>query len=94
MGRRKTGLPEGVKVTYEAITRRQGGQGLFGIEDEADEAARQTKLRRMAERIAEYDRGYEGGRRRCPRCGRWQKYKGEMDREVEVDGGTLRVLRA
>ena len=81
-------------MTFEAIIGRQGSKGILGIEDEADEVARQAKLRRMAERIAEYDRGYEGGRRRCPRCGRWQKYKGEMAREVEVEGGTLRVQRA
>lgn len=91
--REKPGVEE-LKVTFEAIIGRQGGKGIFGIEDEADEVARQAKLRRMAERIAEYDRGYEGGRRRCPRCGQWQKYKGEVAREVEVDCGTLRVVRA
>ena len=48
----------------------------------------------MAGRIAGYDRGYEGGRRRCPRWGKWQKYKGERAREVAVDGGTLTVQRA
>jgi hypothetical protein len=31
----------------------------------------------MAERIAAYERGYEGGRRRCPCCERYQKYKTE-----------------
>jgi hypothetical protein len=94
MGRREKLEAEELRVTFEALTGRQGGQGIFGIEDEADEVARQAKLRRMAERIAAYDKGYEGGRRRCPRCGQWQKYKGEMAREVEVDGGTLRVVRA
>ncbi len=48
----------------------------------------------MAERIAEYDRGYEGGRRRCARYGQWQKYKGEMARQIAVDCGTLTVQRA
>jgi hypothetical protein len=48
----------------------------------------------MAERIAAYDRGYEGGRRRCPRCGQWQKYKGDATRELVVDCGTLTVQRA
>src|SRR5262245_19972248 len=94
MGRQEKVGAEGLKVTFEAIIGRQGSKGIFGIEDEADEVARQAKLRRMAERIAEYGRGYEGGRRRCPRCGRWQKYKGEMAREIEVDCGTLTVQRA
>ena len=68
------------------------GGGFLGSEDEADEAARQTKLQRMAERIAAYDRGYEGGRRRCPRCGQWQRYKGEQARELAFECGTLTVL--
>jgi len=90
----KTGGGEELKVTFEAIVGRQGGKGIFGIEDEAEEVARRTKLARMAERIAAYDRGYEGGRRRCPRCGQWQKYKGETARELVFDGGTLTVQRA
>jgi hypothetical protein len=48
----------------------------------------------MADQIAAYDRGYEGGRRRCPRCGHWQKYKGEASRELVFDCGTLTVQRA
>jgi|SRR5713226_3665676 len=94
MGRRDKTTTEELKVTFETIVGRRGGGGIFGIEDEADEVARQAKLRRMAERIAEYDRGYERGRRRCPRCGQWQKYKGERARELAVDGGTLTVQRA
>ncbi len=31
---------EGPKVTFEAIVERQGGRGLFGIEQEAEEIAR------------------------------------------------------
>jgi hypothetical protein len=46
MGRKKK-LPEGLNVVFEAIVGRQGGRGIFGIEDEAGEAARQTKLQRM-----------------------------------------------
>jgi hypothetical protein len=76
MGRREKPGTEELKVTFEAIMGRQGSQGLFGIEDAADEVARQAKLSDMAERITVYDRGYEGGRRLCPRCGQWQKYKG------------------
>src|SRR5437773_3575790 len=76
MGRGKKPLPEGLKVTFEAIVGRSGGRGIFALEDDADTVARQAKLQHMAERIAAYDRGYEGGRRRCPRCGQWQKYKG------------------
>lgn len=94
MRRGKNALPEGVKVTFEAIVGRQGGKGIFGIEDGAEEVARRTKLAEMAERIAAYDRGYEGDRRRCPRCGRWQKYKGEATRELVFDCGTLTVQRA
>src|SRR5215471_18368424 len=94
MARTKKGLPEGVKVMFEAVTGRSRGRGIFGIEDEGDEVARQAKLQRMAERISEYDRGYAGNRRWCPQCGQWQQYKGEASREVVVEGGTLTVLRA
>jgi uncharacterized protein with PIN domain len=94
MGRQEKGGAEGLKVTFAAIIGRQGSKGIFGSEAEADEVARQAKLRRMAERLAEYGRGYEGGRRRCPRCGRWQKDKGERARERAVDGGTVTVPRA
>ena len=94
MARAKKGLPEGVKVQFETVTGRPRGRGIFGIEDEGDEVARQAKLQRMAERIAEYDRGYEGNRRRCPQCGQWQQYKGDASRELSVEGGTLTVRRA
>jgi hypothetical protein len=94
MARTKKVLPEGVKVLFEAVTGRPRGRGIFGIEDEGDEVARQAKLQRMAERIAEYDRGYEGNRRRCPHCGHWQQYKGDASRAISVEGGTLRVRRA
>ena len=94
MGRGKKGVPKGLKVTFEALTGRSGGRGIFGIEDAADEIARRAKLQHMAEQIAAYDRGYEGGRRRCPRCRQWQKYKGEASRELSFDCGTLRVQRA
>ena len=94
MARTKKVLPEGVKVVFEAVTGRPRGRGIFGIEDEGDEVARQAKLQRMAERIGEYDRGYEGNRRRCPQCGQWQQYKGDASREVVVEGGTLTVRRA
>ena len=90
----KNAVPEGLKVTFEAMGAPTGGRGIFGIEEEADAVARQAKLHRMAERIAAYDRGYEGGRRRCPRCGQWQKYKGDATRELVVDCGTLTVQRA
>ena len=64
------------------------------MEDVAEERARQAKLRSLAEQIAAYDRGYEGGQRRCPRCGQWQQYKGERSRELSFDCGTLAVARA
>ena len=94
MARRKRALPKGVKVAFEALAGRPRGRGIFGIEDEGDEVARQAKLERMAERIAAYDRGYEGNRRRCPQCGQWQRYKGDAQREVVVEGGTLTLVRA
>ena len=53
-----------------------------------------TKLRRMAERIAAYEQGSEGNCRRYPRCGQWQKYKGETGRELVFDCGTLTGQRA
>lgn len=94
MARGKKVLPEGVKVTFEAMTGRSRGRGLFGIEDEGDEVARQAKLQRRAERITAYNRGYEGNRRRCRQCGQWQKYKGDASREIMVEGGTLTLVRA
>ena len=94
MAHRKKARPEGAKVTLEAITGRTRGRGIFGIEEEGDEGARQAKLRRMAEGLAVSDRGSEGNRRRCPQCGQGQKYKGAASREVMVEGGTLTVVRA
>src|SRR5690242_9971152 len=94
MAQRKKALAEGVKVAFEALTGRPRGRGIFGIEEEGNEVARQAKLQRMAERIAVYDRGYEGNRRRCPQCGQWQKYKGDARREGMVEGGTLTIVRA
>lgn len=94
MARTKKVLPEGVKVRFEAVTGRSRGRGIFGSEEEGDEGARQAKVPRMAERIGEYDRGYEGNRRRCPQCGQWQQDKGAVSREVVVEGGTLTVVRA
>lgn len=83
-----------VKVAFEVVAGRQDGRGIFAIEDAADEIARRTKLTHIAERIASYDRGYAGNRRRCPQCGKWQQYKGERTREVVFDCGTVTVVRA
>jgi ribosomal protein S27AE len=94
MKRRAKTAMESQKVTFEVLAGRRGGEGIFGIEDEADELARQAKLQRRAERIAGYDRGYEGKQRRCPRCGQVQRYKGDASRELVVDGGRLTVQRA
>ena len=94
MSRQKTLRGVEAKVTFEAIVGRQGGKGIFGIEEAAEEVARRTKLAQMAERIAAYDCGYEGGRRQCPRCGQWQQDKGEVGRALVFDGGTLTVARA
>jgi hypothetical protein len=94
MRRREKTVLEGGKVAFEALEGWRGGQGLFGLEDQADEVARQAKLRSLAEQIALYDRGYEGSQRRCPRCGQVQRYKGEASRELVFDCGTLTVQRA
>jgi hypothetical protein len=83
-----------VKVAFEAVAGRQGGRGIFAIEDAAEEIARRAKLAHIAEQIASYDRGYAGNRRRCPQCGKWQRYKGERTREVVFDCGTVTVVRA
>jgi hypothetical protein len=94
MKRRTQVDTKGHKVAFEVVAGRQGGRGIFAIEDAAEEIARRTKLAHIAERIAAYDRGYEGNRRRCPQCGQWQQYKGERTREVVFDCGTVRVERA
>src|SRR6266436_5007040 len=94
MKRGEKAMVAGGKVAFEALAGREGGAGIFGIEDEADELARQVKLQRMAERIAAYDRGYEGKRRWCPRCGQLQRYNGDVSRELVLDCGTLTVQRA
>lgn len=57
MARTKKALPEGMKVAFEAVMGRTRGRGILGIEDEGNEVARQAKLQRIAERIAEYNRG-------------------------------------
>lgn len=82
------------KVAYAGIAGRQGGQGIFAIEDAAEEIARRTKLAHIAEQLASYERGYGGNRRRCPHCGQWQQYKGERTRDVGFDCGTVTVVRA
>jgi Uncharacterised protein family (UPF0236) len=94
MKRRAQVDTKGLKVTFEVLAGRQGGQGIFAIEDAAEAIARRTKLAHIAEQIASYDRGYAGNRRRCPQCGRWQQYKGERMREVVFDCGTVTVVRA
>src|SRR5215510_2968507 len=83
-----------VKVAFEVVAGRQGGRGIFAIEDAAEDIARRTKLAHIAEQIASYDRGYVGNRRRCPQWGKWQQDKGERTREVGFDCGTVTVVRA
>jgi hypothetical protein len=94
MRRREKTVIEAGKVAYEVLEGRRGGEGLCGLEDHADEVARHAKLRSLAEQRALYDRGYEGSRRRCPRCGQVQRYKGEASRELIFDCGTVSVQRA
>lgn len=94
MRRREKTVVAGGKVAFAAIEGRQGGRGIFGLEEKADERARQAKLQCLAEEIAAYDRGYEGAHRHCPRCGQDQRYKGDVTRELVFDCGTLSVQRA
>lgn len=94
MRRREKTVGEAGKVAYEGIEGRCGGEGLFGLEDQADEVARHAKLRSLAEQRARYDRGYEGNQRRGPGCGQGQRDKGEASRELVLDCGTLRGQRA
>ena len=52
MKRREKADTQGLKVTVEAVVGRQGGRGIFGIEDAAEEIARRTKLAHIVECIA------------------------------------------
>jgi hypothetical protein len=44
MKRRAKADMKDLKVTFEAVAGRQGGRGIFAIEDAAEEIARRTKL--------------------------------------------------
>ena len=93
--KRAKGVGEGKEtVKIAANEGRRGGQGIFGLEEKADERARQAKLQCLAEESATYDRGYTGPHRRCPRCGHAQRYKGDVARVLVFDCGTLTVERA
>ena len=61
------------KGAFAVVAGRQGGRGIFAIEEAAEEMARRTKLAQIAEQSARYDRGYGGNRRRCPQGGQWQQ---------------------
>ena len=52
MKRREKADTQELKVTFEAMGGRRGGQGIFGIKDAADEIARRIKLAHIAECIA------------------------------------------
>ena len=84
----------GGKVAFAAIEGRRGGKGIFGLEEKAEERARHAQLQCLAEEIVAYERGYEGARRCCPRCGHEQRYKGDASRALVFDCGTLTVQRA
>ncbi len=94
MRRREQTVVEGGKMAFAALAGRRGGTGIFGLEEKADELARQTKLRCWAEEIAAYDRGYEGAHRRGPRCGHAQGDTGAVSRALVFACGTLTVARA
>jgi len=69
--RRAKGDPKDGKVAFEVVAGRQGGRGIFALDDAAEQIARRATLAHRAEQIARYDRGYAGHRRRCPQCGQW-----------------------
>jgi hypothetical protein len=94
MRRRQKGEVAGGRVAFEAIEGQRGGAGICGLEERADEPARQAKLQGRAEESAAYDRGYEGARRRCPRGGQDQRDKGEVNRARVFARGPLTVQRA
>lgn len=52
MKRRAQVDTKGLKVAFEVIAGRQGGEGIFAIEDAAEAIARRTKLAPIAEQIA------------------------------------------
>jgi hypothetical protein len=62
MKRRTKVDTKGLKGAFEVVAGRQGGRGIFAIEDGAAEIARRTKLAHIAEQITRYDRGYAGKR--------------------------------
>jgi hypothetical protein len=94
MRRREQISVKGEKVVFRAIEGRRGGRGIFGLEEKAEELARQAKLQCLAEEITADDRGDEGPQRRCPRCGQAQRYKGDVARDLVFDCGTLTAQRA
>ena len=57
MERREKTAVAGGKVVFAAIEGWRGGRGIFGLEEKAEERARQAKLQCLAEEIAAYDRG-------------------------------------
>jgi hypothetical protein len=91
--REKTVVARG-RVAFVAMEGRRGGKGIFGLEENAEERARQAKLQCLTEEIAVYDRGYTGAHRRCPRCGQEQRYKGDVSRDLVFDCGALTIQRA
>jgi hypothetical protein len=70
-------------------------RGAFGIEAEASSIAKRVELELIQEKLREYDRGYEGNTRRCPKCGNLtQRYKGDVSRQIELESGELELIRA
>ena len=69
-------------------------RGLFGIEYRADLRANELKAELIQEEIQEYNRGYEGSVRRCPKCGKSQKYRGDRSKTVKFECGEFKIQRA
>lgn len=76
------------------LAQEQKQHGIFGLDDLTEGEARAFKLKRLAEEIQKYDRGWEGNSRKCPKCGKQQIYKGDAPRKLRVSGGTIEIDRA
>jgi predicted RNA-binding Zn-ribbon protein involved in translation (DUF1610 family) len=88
---------EGVKVYLDEYSQAAAGRknrGIFGIDDAAEGKAREFKLNLIREELEKHDRGWEGNRRSCPKCGKEQIYKGDLARKLKFDCGELELKRA
>lgn len=87
-------LCEVVKIFESHFSKNDKKSGLFGIEARAEQRARKLEASLIEEEILEQDRGYQGATRKCPKCGRTQKYRGDRERIVRFECGEFKVKRA